>query len=35
MHEFMAKTKSKYESASNEITDLQKEHIEEKEDLMI
>jgi hypothetical protein len=31
----MAKQKSKYENAANEIRDLQKEHNDEKEDLMI
>jgi len=33
--DFMKKQKDKYENAENEIRDLQKEHNDEKEDLMI
>lgn len=31
----MARQKAKYDNAANEIHDLQKEHNEEKEDLMV
>jgi len=33
--ELMAKQRAKYENAANEIRDLQKEHNDEKEDLMV
>lgn len=34
MHQYMEKTKAKFESAANEIKDLQKEHNDEKEDIL-
>lgn len=34
MHQYMDKTKSKFEQAANEIKDLQKEHSDEKEDIL-
>ena len=33
--QIMARQKEKYDNAANEIRDLQKEHNDEKEDLMI